>query len=270
MVSLGATCGGHRGADREGQRAVSFFSTGACHIFHSGGMAGHAKGRRTTAAATRPVAPSRRQADLAMSWGSASGAVDLASIAAPAEVDGHTARRRAASKVTQGSHHRRPRTVGFSTRSFDPWETSPLVITVAEDQGLLRLVLTFLSAVDGNVAELRGEGGGVGEPWERRFYGPVGTARPAAPRRARLRRGQERLRANAASPPNHRIVDSGGDPGSATRASSRSAALPQRRGVRRNRHAASPRVLFNSSARKSSPQSGDSAPRSSGLGRRSR
>ena len=44
---------------------------------------------------------------------------------------------------------------------------------MTEDQGWLPLVLTFLSAVDDSVAELRGEGQAVGEPREQRFYEPV-------------------------------------------------------------------------------------------------
>ena len=139
-------------------------------------MAGHTKRGRAKATSARPVAPSRRQPDLATSSRSARGAVDLAPVAAPAKVDGRVAGRRAASKKTQGSRHRRPLTVGFWTRSPDPCETLSHVIAVTEDQGLLPLVLTFLSAVEDSVAELRGEGQAVGEPRGQRFYEPVNTA----------------------------------------------------------------------------------------------
>ena len=151
-------------------------------------MERHAKRRGTKATAARPVAPPRRHADLATSSRSACGAVDLAPVAAPAEVDGRVAGRRAASKKTQGSCHRRPPTVGFWTRSPDPCETLSHVIAVTEDQGLLPLVLTFLSAVEDSVAELRGEGQAVGEPRERRFYEPVNIVKAVSPVRGLRRR----------------------------------------------------------------------------------
>jgi hypothetical protein len=80
-----------------------------------------------------------------------------------------------ARKKTQRIHHRRPSTAGFWTRSPDPCETSPHVIAVTEDRGLLPPVLTLLSAVHASVADRVDLGQATGEPPQERFGEPANT-----------------------------------------------------------------------------------------------